>query len=78
MERSTKKIINLLVMTAGIAAVIVFVLLQMETAAIISLIVHFAVSLVCSHMLRCPHCGRWPSKRWLFEEYCPRCGEHLE
>lgn len=27
---------------------------------------------------RCPHCGRSLMKRFLGQDYCPYCGEHLD
>lgn len=75
MSRSTAKILQLV----NLVGMVVLMLLFRESQGIMYLIVLVAlgISLWLSYCLRCPHCGAWPRKNSLFDEYCPRCGEHL-
>lgn len=78
MNRSTWKVIHILICILAVFLVFLFAIGKNQGMVMITVLIYMVADLVCMHYLRCPNCGRWPGKHFLFDEYCPRCGEHLE
>ena len=76
MSRSTAKILQFV----NIIGMVILMLVFHNSQAVMYGVVIIAciISIWLSSCLRCPHCGAWPRKGHLWDEYCPRCGEHLE
>ena len=83
MRRSTAKWIQLVIFLAE-AALVLYIsrkgpLTQgMYTLLIVSLGVYCIAALFFQYHMRCPKCGKWPTRGWLHAQYCPRCGEPLD
>jgi hypothetical protein len=64
-----------------IVLIIVCIILKIsrnEGAVIVMVLFYLPFGLYLSYCQRCRHCGRWPTKGHLFDEYCPGCGELLD
>ena len=66
--------------TAGIAMVLILIfgVTGNQKAIYIIGIITAGIMLYLSYQMRCRNCGRWPGKGGMWEEYCPRCGAHLD
>ena len=83
MKRSTARRIQLIAFVAELALVL-FVYrtgrlsMDMYYMLIASFVVYTVLGLVCMHYLRCPNCGRWPTRGWWYHQHCPHCGASLK
>lgn len=78
MNRSLAKLLFFVFLIVGIVLVCIFSAQQFEIAAYLATIATLIAIYVCQYFLRCPKCGKWPDRDFLFAQYCSRCGEPLE
>lgn len=69
-----------LLQCVNIVAMVILMLVFLDNAIMkyISALVCIGIGIWLNYCLRCPHCGAWPSRGSLSDEYCPRCGNHLD
>lgn len=78
MSRSLAKLLFFVFLIAGIVLVCIFSTQQLKIAAYLAAFATLIATYVCQYFLRCPHCGKWPDRTFLFDEYCSRCGKPLD
>jgi len=76
MKRSTAKILQLVNLVGMLVLMLLF--RGSEGGMTLIALIAIGISVWLTSCLRCPHCGAWPRKGSLLDEYCPRCGEYLE
>ena len=77
MCRFMAQILSVISVIVLFVLVLIFAANDNQTAMYISMAVWFVIYLVLGHFQRCPHCGAWPRKGSLFNQYCPQCGGTL-
>ena len=78
MSRSTAKVLTVVSMLVLIIVVIICSVNQQKAAVIIATILWIGLYTYLLRYLRCPNCGAWPRKGFLFHAFCPKCGEPLD
>lgn len=83
MKRSTARLIQLVVFIADVALVVAISRAERPTEGMFTLLyaaiaVSAGVVIYCRYRMRCPKCGRWPTRGYLAHSHCPYCGEPLD
>ena len=78
MSRGTAKLVMLISAVGMILLMILFAKTGNAMATIITAAVYLPLHFYLCYCMRCKHCGRWPRKGGLSDEFCPNCGKKLE
>ena len=78
MSRATAKVLSVVSTIVYIIVVIACASDQSKASLIIASILWTGLYTYLCWQLRCPNCGAWPRKGFLFHAYCPKCGEPLD
>lgn len=74
-------IFKLIIVVATVLLALVAVLSQIYFGGAwcgVVTVVYIGIITACHFFLRCPNCGRWPSRGSFWAKYCPRCGHELD
>ena len=77
MRHSTARTLSIISMVVVILLGLILIPSENELAMMILFVIYIPIAIVLNYFQRCPHCGAWPRKGSLFDEYCPRCGGRL-
>ena len=78
MSRSTAKVLSVVSIVVFIIIYIICTSAQSMAFLMIAAILWLGLHIYLCWCLRCPHCGAWPRRGFLFHSYCPYCGEPLD
>ena len=78
MKRGKLQILQLITNFVCVILMIVLCFLGRRGLAIAVLVAAIVANLCFNTLLCCPHCGAWPRRGLIFDEYCPQCGKALD
>lgn len=76
-----RRIYKLIIVVATMLLLLVAVLSKIGLSGAwcgVATVVYIGIMIVCNFFLRCPNCGRWPSRGGFGAKYCPHCGKELD
>ena len=78
MSRTTAKVLTVVSTVVYIILTLVCSAAESVALLIVASILWLGLYTYLCWCMRCPNCGAWPRKGFLFHRYCPSCGEPLE
>lgn len=77
MKRTFARILYFASLMIGLLMALIFVSTDHNKLAFIPLIATVGGMILSFYLLRCPYCGRWPTKRSFFSNLCTHCGKEM-